>query len=81
MGNMLLEGWVHQDWQSIQQKYYSNLGSQRTGKCWVIALLKKSWDIAWDLWQHRNQILHEQENAVTAQYMQSMDRQVLRAYR
>ncbi|MFN9979508.1 MAG: hypothetical protein ACK53Y_06325, partial [bacterium] len=38
------------------------IGSRRTGKRWVIELIKKLWHIAWDLWEHRNGILHKQNN-------------------
>jgi hypothetical protein len=35
------------------------------GKRWAIALIQKLWDTAWDLWEQRNGILHEQEKIVS----------------
>jgi hypothetical protein len=29
---------------------------RRTGKRWLIAVIKKTWEIAWSLWQHRNKV-------------------------
>ena len=53
-----LFGFTAIEWQQSQQQYYQRLGSKRTGKRWVSALIRKLWDIAWDLWDHRNKQLH-----------------------
>jgi len=59
------EGWWSEKWASIQQQYY-NLGkSTRTGRRWATAIVTKLWNIAWDLWEHRNGILHEGGNLIT----------------
>jgi hypothetical protein len=58
------EGWISVEWSSAQQAYYTLMKSRRTGKRWVISLIKKLWDIAWDLWEHRNGILHNATNLV-----------------
>jgi len=44
------EGWLVKDWSILQQRYYSITRSRRTGHRWTIAILKKLWDTAWDLW-------------------------------
>lgn len=54
-----LNSWRFGEWAQAQQAYYLLIKSRHTGKQWVVALLKKFWDIAWDLWEHRNGILHE----------------------
>jgi len=33
-------------------------GSRRSSLRWVAALIKKFWDVSWDVWQQRNHILH-----------------------
>jgi hypothetical protein len=48
------EGRWHQDWAAVQQKYYEYIGSRRTGKRWLVAVITKLWDVAWDLWMDRN---------------------------
>ena len=40
---------------------YGRKGSRRSGKRWLVAVLKKLSDIAWDQWEHRNGILHDKE--------------------
>jgi hypothetical protein len=54
----LLEGCVASDWAAIQQKYYEWIGSRRSGRRWVSMLIRKLWEVAWDLWEHRNGIVH-----------------------
>jgi hypothetical protein len=77
---LFFEGWTDIGWEETQQLYYSFLCSRRTGRRWVIALIKKMWQIAWDLWEHRNGILHEQQNAVSADAILELDRKLSIAY-
>jgi len=59
-----LEGWLHKDWESIQQKYYKLIQSRQTSKRWMAAVITKLWEIAWDLWEHRNDVMHCTVNEV-----------------
>ena len=52
--NAAFEGRWHHDWAAVQQRYYEYIGSRRTGKRWLIAVITKLWDVAWDLWIDRN---------------------------
>ncbi len=54
----LLEGCLVCHWAAIQQKYYEWIGSRRSGRRWVSMLIRKVWEVAWDLWEHRNGIVH-----------------------
>ena len=51
-------GFVATEWRQAQQEYYHRISSRRTGKRWVSALIRKLWDVAWDLWDHRNNQIH-----------------------
>jgi hypothetical protein len=74
------EGWWSEKWASIQQQYY-NLGkSTRTGRRWATAIVTKLWNIAWDLWEHRNGILHEEENLITQSMTVQLNARVSRVY-
>jgi hypothetical protein len=46
-------------WKGIQQEYLEFLGRRNTGRKWVRELIKKLWGVAWDMWEHRNGILHD----------------------
>ncbi len=60
------EGWILKEWTTAQQAYYSSIKSYRTGRRWTVAIIKKMWDIAWDLWEHWNCTLHETQNMVSS---------------
>jgi hypothetical protein len=74
--NVMIEGWITFEWAATQEEYYKFLGSWRTGRRWVIALIKKLWQIAWDLWQHHNNVLHEQENDVAQKESEQLNRRI-----
>jgi hypothetical protein len=44
--------------QERQEDRYRRKKSRRSGFRWTVALIKKLQDIAWDMWDHRNGILH-----------------------
>lgn len=49
----VLFGWWAEGWAEIQQAYYVSLSRKTTGKRWLSRLIRKQWEIAWDLWRHR----------------------------
>ena len=48
------EGKWHVGWAEVQETYFKFIGSQKSGKRWLVALIKKIWLTAWDLWEDRN---------------------------
>ena len=48
-----LEGCVLQAWAAKQQDYYDWLERKNTGRRWVETLIKRLWQISWDVWEHR----------------------------
>ena len=59
-----LEGFPAKGWAEIQEAYYGRKGSRRSGKRWLVAVLKKLSDVAWDQWEHRNGILHDKAKGI-----------------
>ena len=43
-------------WRDVQQRYLEGLKRINTGKSWVQALIKKVWEVSWDMWDHRNKV-------------------------
>jgi hypothetical protein len=75
------EGRWHMDWAAVQQKYYEYIGSQRTGKRWLVAVIKKCWDVAWDLWIDRNgQNIRLKEQRARILLEQQVSDEFLRGY-
>jgi hypothetical protein len=64
------EGCIAVEWSGVQEAHYLWLGHRNTGKRWATSLIVKLWEIAWDLWDHRNQI---KNNLVTAQDLAHRD--------
>ena len=58
---LCLEGCVHKSWEETIDKYLQSLDSKKTGKRWITSLIKKLWDVAWDMWEHRNAALWEEK--------------------
>ena len=72
-----LEGCISKEWRIVMENYYDGIKSRKSGKRWTIMLIQKLWDVAWDQWEHRNGILHDQEHLLLTQ---STDRQIAELY-
>ena len=64
-------------WAKAQERYFLSTNSKRTGERWLAALINKLWLVAWDMWEHRNGILHDREQG---QLAQSYRRQIQQEY-
>jgi hypothetical protein len=71
--NNLLEGCFATGWTEAQALYYCTIGSRRSGLRWTVAIIKKLWDVAWDLWEQRNGFLHDRKYQETLHNMPSVD--------
>jgi hypothetical protein len=49
-----LKGCVLHAWAAKQQEYYDWLQRRNTGKRWITTLIKKLWEISWNMWEQRN---------------------------
>jgi len=56
--NMLM-GLHSNKWQLIQQSHYRHIGSKQSAKRWTSLVIRKLWEIAWDMWQHRCRVAHD----------------------
>jgi hypothetical protein len=43
-------------WSDAQQRYIDSLQKKNTGRRWTISLIQKAIDVAWDMWEQRNDI-------------------------
>jgi hypothetical protein len=58
------EGFLVKEWSAAMAKHLSKIGSVTSPKQWVSALIQKLWQIAWDLWEHRNGYLHDKDDSL-----------------
>ena len=57
------EGRWASKWTDIQLSYYQWKGRRQSGKRWLVAVIKRLWDISWDLWNHRKNVRLAEEEA------------------
>jgi hypothetical protein len=72
----LLEGCVDEGWTEAQALYYRTIGSHRSGLRWTVAVIKKLWDVAWDLWEQRNGFLHQAEYQETLHNVANLNSEI-----
>jgi hypothetical protein len=72
----LLEGCFDKGWTEAQELYYRSIGSRRSGLRWTVAVIKKLWDVAWDLWEQRNGFLHDAEYQETLYNMANVNAEI-----
>lgn len=59
----MFTGCAAEGWSGQQQHHYNTLGKRKTGKRWLVSLLKKLLDISWDQWKIRNGIVHAPDSS------------------
>jgi hypothetical protein len=63
IGWLAFEGCIAVEWVGVQEAHFIWLGRRNNGKRWATSLIVKLWEVAWDLWKHRNQIKYNIETA------------------
>jgi hypothetical protein len=53
-----LLGRISRRWSDSQQRYLTSLHKKNTGRRWASSLIQKALDVAWDMWEQRNEICH-----------------------
>ena len=56
IGHLVLMGRPSNRWRDVQHRYYEWLKRRNTEKAWLQAVIKKVWEVSWDMWDHRNQV-------------------------
>lgn len=75
-----VQGFIPEEWQLHQHRHLQSIGSFRTGKRWLAALITKLWNTAWDLWVHRNGYLTPTRMAYVQQIHNDLDAQIQQIY-
>ncbi len=77
---LIVEGWLAIEWEGAQKSYFKLLNSHKSGQRWMICLLQRLWQIVWDMWEHRNEVLHHQQNQATNVNTRDLDKAIKRLY-
>ena len=71
----MLVGQISREWRTVQEKYIREHSTKIDIERWTKAFIRKLWLVSWDIWDFRNDILHnsktqqqqrEQEALLTA---------------
>lgn len=69
--NNFFEGFLVKDWSMVVKQQLGRMRSRRSSRRWTSALIRKLWQIAWDLWEHRNGYLHARDNSVLTRQLEA----------
>jgi len=53
------DGWLSMEWRQYQDQVWKQAWSRQSSKHWASEIIKKLWNIAWDMWEQRNEACHE----------------------
>jgi hypothetical protein len=76
-----LLGRIARNWSDAQQCFIDSLQKRDTGRRWAISLIQKALDIAWDMWQQRNDINNNNLHPRRAEALLAIQREVKQLYR
>jgi hypothetical protein len=51
-------GSLRKEWSDAQQRCINSLQKKNAGRRWTVSLIQKAVDVAWDMWEQRNDIEH-----------------------
>jgi hypothetical protein len=76
----LLNGFISKKWRIIQKAYLKDLGSFKSPQLWISRFQKRIWEIPWQLWQHRNEFLHNDGTTIHFQEIAAVNREIRTEY-
>lgn len=72
-----LMGLLSPKWANIQNEHLLSIRSKRSGRQWMASLIRKLWDVSWDLWNHRNHILHSADGPAKALLIERINQRIM----
>ena len=67
-------------WRDVQHRYYEWLQRRNTGKAWLQALIKKVWEVSWDMWDHRNEVRTTTITPATMRETENLNEQIIEQF-
>jgi hypothetical protein len=46
-------------WSDSQQHHIESLRKKNNGRRWAVSVIQKALDVAWDMWEQRNDVKHD----------------------
>jgi len=57
----MMDRWLSQEWRAHQEQTWAQIRSRKSSKQWTSELIKKLWNVAWDMWEQWNKVLHNSD--------------------
>ena len=73
-------GFISKKWRITQQAHMKDLRSMRSPDLWMTRLQRRIWEIAWQMWRHRNEFLHNDGTTIHFQETAAMNREIRNEY-
>ena len=73
-------GFLCMDWVTLQNTHLTKIGSRRCAKRWAAQLSGKLIEIIFDMWNHRNKILHKTDNNIMEQEQNELNNTIQTIY-
>ena len=67
-------------WRDVQHRYYEWLQRRNTGKAWLQALIKKVWEVSWDMWDHRNHVRTTTTTPAMRREIENLNEQIVEQF-
>ena len=75
-----VEGFVGTEWEGIQERYLEQIGSRKSPSRWVTELIRKLWNVSWDMWDSRNGEVHRNKTTRKEQIIAQLDSEIRYKY-
>ena len=78
--NAFVEGLLTHGWERIQNEYIQSRESKRNAGRWVRELIKKLWNVSWDMWDSRNGEVHKNKATRKEQIIAQLNKEIMEAH-
>jgi len=55
------DGWLCHEWRAHQERLWKQTRSRKSSQRWTSKIIKKMWNVAWDMWEQWNEALHNSD--------------------
>ena len=73
-------GFISRKWRLIQKAHFKDIRSLKSPDLWMTKLQRRIWEIAWQMWRHRNDFLHNDGTTIHFQESAATNREIRKEY-
>ena len=78
--NAFTEGLIGKKWIKAQEAHLTRIGSKRNPSRWATALIRKLWEVSWDMWESRNGVVHRNKQTRKEIILAQLDTDINQKY-